>query len=223
MDGTGYHIHFGPGKLAIGAVLPCIDQELPLAVVACAGDAETNDERDVDWTKACQFPDIRLANSAKSVASLNSTFACVRKARGSGHIYPSDLKGPRVLIVVDAWDQAVSILSTANSVSVSLGSAQVALEESLESAKRQNPAPLLSFENRTTLNRARLEKAGWVLHKIVTDRICPTRAPDKGYRKITVLCEEYLSVIAPKILRNCSTVISWESRKPEFTSSKRRT
>lgn len=212
MDISTCHIHFGLGRLSIGAVLPSLrpGRTLLLCVLASHENARPSasgpgwmDYRDIR---------VRLANTARRFGGFSQSFMCVRKERRQGDVTVNDIQSPSTLLILDSWEQMSPLLHIAASASFSLGDSQTTIQECFLGAGRQAPAPLLVFENQIRIDDGTFRRANWIVNHVVVDRICSKRMMEQD--KVIVKCEEYLSMIAPnKIAHLLSMDLLWDSAK----------
>jgi hypothetical protein len=226
------HIHFGAGKLGIGAVLPVFAPDLNLVVVQQARElGKPLDKDDINWDSIGRQGRVLLSNSSRiklknrEIAPYREWFRCLRKSWSESVLKESELNinlPEPLLLVVDHFTQVAPILGVAAQLSCSLGGGQKSLGELLADSRHpSSKAYILAFENqiegnlKTYADRTRLKKSvDWPVYPVITDRICSDRKPKDGGRAIWAQCEEYLKVIAPQHAANCFDSALTGANKP---------
>lgn len=198
-----WHVHFGAGKLGIGAVLPSLRVDIPLVVVQKARESGG----DINWAKVEVHSRVLLCNSAETrideqiqlrTGPYHKWFKCVRlhwsQWDATKDMLPNTNDNP-LLLIVDHFKQAAPFLKLASSISCSLASGQADFAELLsECEPNENGVPVLAFEN--TIDRSLKENGNWTISHVITDRICSSRESRDSSRCIRVQNEKYLSIIA---------------------------
>jgi len=215
------HIHFGAGRLGIGAVLPIFARNLNLVVVQQARDSGNPADKDrVNWDTVGRQGKVLFSNSSgiklgnDEGTPYRRWFRCLRKPWSERELTESELEINPVeplLLVVDHFAQVAPILKSSGQLSCSLGSGQKSLGELLVDCKPPSSETyILAFENQIEGNleffakRTRLkEPVEWPVYPVITDRICSDRKPKDGQRCIWAQCEKHLKVVAPEIAINC--------------------
>jgi hypothetical protein len=214
------HLHFGAGKLGIGAVLPTLNRERKLIVVQ----RSRGEDDGFNWGAIAHQPSVKLCNNAGIVIGSDrglvagseppyeQSFECVWRVNSKAAITCDDRelssRAP-VLLVVGDLSQVAHLLGSATSLSCSLGSGQPALAALLAKFPLSNNKriPVVGFENTVDPSLQKIERKGWEFFHAVTDRICVDRKLGAKSNQIDVDCEGYLSVV---VARECGLI--FESR-----------